>query len=402
MRVVVANKFWYRRAGLERVMIDEVEWLEGAGHETAHFSMAHPDNDPSPWERFFVPYLELGQHGQLSAGQRALAAARMFHNIEAARRFDALLQEFRPDIIHIHGIHRQISPSILRVAHARQVPVVQTLHDYHHVCPSDVLLSGGKPCHPRRCGTYWYGQAIARRCVRGSTVSSVLSAAETSLARVTKTYEKAVRRFISPSRFLADEMLGGGWTIPIDLVRNAVPVGAHRGAVGDGLAIIGRLRDEKGVEVALEAARRAKVDITVAGDGPMREALRRDFPEARFLGHISGEEVTRLLRRTRAVVVPSLCFENASMSILEAMAEGVPVLASRIGGIPEQIADGVSGLLAPPGDVDALASAMRTVDSSPELALRLGAEAQRKVRHDFSPERHLSGLLESYTLALAE
>ena len=80
MRIVVANKFWYRRAGLERVMFDEIGWLADAGHEIAHFSTDHPENDASPWSDYFAPYLEIGPHSSLGPRDKALAAARMFWN----------------------------------------------------------------------------------------------------------------------------------------------------------------------------------------------------------------------------------------------------------------------------------------------------------------------------------
>ena len=143
MRILVANKFWYRRGGLERVMFDELSWLADAGHEVAHFSTAHPDNDPSPWSEYFAAYLELGSHSRLPVRERALAAGRIFHNGAAAGSFARLLDVFRPDVVHLHGIHRQISPSILSETRRRRLPVVQTLHDYHHVCPADCCSTRG-------------------------------------------------------------------------------------------------------------------------------------------------------------------------------------------------------------------------------------------------------------------
>ncbi len=151
LRILVANKFWYHRGGLERVMFDEISWLEEAGHEVAHFSTQHPQNVPSPWSDYFVPYLELGEGGNLRAAQKLRAAARMFYSREAAARFTRLLLEFRPDVIHVHGIHRQLSPSVLVAAHARGIPVIQTMHDYHAFCCADVLLRGDGPSASLPC-----------------------------------------------------------------------------------------------------------------------------------------------------------------------------------------------------------------------------------------------------------
>ena len=122
MRILVANKFWYRRAGLERVMFDEIAWLEAAGHEVAHFSATHPENDTSPVGRLLRPLPRdrhpLGPRPARDGARRA----RMFWNVEAARRFSRLLRDFRPDLVHVHGIHRQLSPSILRRGPAGRRP----------------------------------------------------------------------------------------------------------------------------------------------------------------------------------------------------------------------------------------------------------------------------------------
>jgi glycosyltransferase involved in cell wall biosynthesis len=400
MRILVANKFWYRRGGLERVMFDEIAWLEGAGHEVAHFSATHPSNEDSPWSGYFVRYLELGAGGSLGFGERVAASARMFSNAEAARHFDRLCAEFVPDVVHAHGIHRQISPSILTVARRRGVPVVQTLHDYHHVCPADLLLyRGSEVCEPRRCGRIWYGPAVAGRCVRASAAASALSAAETSFQRLRRVYERGVRRFISPSNFLADRLTAGGWSLPVDIVPNAVPLDAAPSVGRSGFCVIGRLAREKGVGVALEAARSVGVPVTVAGEGPIGSQLREQFPEATFTGHLSGDQVAAVVRRSVAVLMPSLVFENAPMSVLEAMAAGTPVIASSIGGIPEQVTHGVDGLLVPPGDADALAAAMGRLLDDPTLAARIGDAARATVARRFSPEKHLEGLLASYRAA---
>jgi glycosyltransferase involved in cell wall biosynthesis len=400
MRVVVVNKFWYRRGGLERVMLDEVSWLSSAGHEVAHFSTAHPDNLASPWSEYFVPYLELGAKTALGAVERTRAALRLFSNREAARRFGRLLTDFRPHLIHAHGIHRQISPSVLSVARRHGVPVVQTLHDYHHICPADVLLyRGGEPCEPRRCGTFWYGPCVRGRCVRDSPSASMLSAAETSWQRVGRAYERGIARFISPSAFLADQMRRGGWAQPLDVVPNSVRVEPVRHGLGDGFCVIGRLSREKGVEVALEAARRAGTRVTVAGEGPTGSRLRADYPEVEFVGRLDGAAVAELVARSRAVIVPSVYFENASMSILEAMAAGKPVIASAIGGIPEQVSNEVDGLLVPPGDVEGIASAMLRLSHDDDLCARLGNAARESVAMRFSPERHIEALLAAYRAA---
>jgi glycosyltransferase involved in cell wall biosynthesis len=382
-------------------MFDEIEWLEGLGHEVAHFSTAHPDNVASPWSDYFVPYLELGPQGGLSAGDRVRAAYRMFENRVAAKNFERLLDDFEPDIIHAHGIHRQISPSILVPAERRGIPAVESLHDFHHICPADTLLYRGMmQCGPRQCGNLWYGGCVRHRCVRDSLPASMLSAAETSWQRMRRVYERGITRFISPSAFMAEQMRVAGWETPCDVIPNSVPVQPMREGVGEGFVLICRLAVGKGVHVALQAAIDAGVHVRVAGTGPLADELMAAFPTIEFLGFLGGDEVSNLVAGSRAVIVPSEWYENAPMSVLEPMAQGVPVIASRIGGIPEQVTDEVDGLLVEPGDVKELARAMRTLEDHPEEALRLGANARETIAGRFAPQEHLVALLRTYDRAL--
>lgn len=382
-------------------MFDEIAWLERAGHEIAHFSTLHPENQASPWSEYFVPYLELGEETNLTLAEKTLAASRLFHNREAVRQFTRLIADFHPHIIHVHGIHRQISPAILDVARKSSIPVAQSLHDFHLICPANTLLYRNMAlCSPRRCGNLWFGPCVRGRCVRGSFVTSALSATETAWAHVRRSYQRGVKRFICPSEFTSMQMQLAGWKVPSDVVPNGIAPEPPSELVGDDFAVIGRLSREKGIDIALEAARSARAKLTVAGDGPLRSRLQSDYPEATFAGYLNGQQVRDLIRRSRAIVVPSLCFENAPMSILEAMAAGVPVIASRIGGIPEQVTDGVDGLLVEPGDAVGFSLAMKRLVDDPALADRLGVEARQTVARRFSPEAHLSSLVKTYEACL--
>ncbi len=385
-------------------MFDEVAGLEERGHEVAHFATAHPLNEPSPFDAYFAPYIELGEGADAGFTDSVKATWRMFSNRPAAKAFRSLLEGFGPDMVHIHGIHRQLSPSILFVARAAGVPVVQTLHDYHHICPSDDLLRAGKtPCMPTECTRLNYWPAVSNSCLGGSRARSMLSATETWFQRARRAYERTVSRFIAPSVFMADAMKAGGWDLPMDVVPNAVPLrDATRGTEVEEPYVLyaGRLAREKGVGIALDAAKMAGIRMVVAGDGPMSGELRARHPEAEFLGHTSGEEVESLLDRAHIAVVPSLWHENASMAVLEAMAQGVPVVATRMGGIPEQVRDGVEGILCEPGNVNQMANAFRRLSDDVRLASTMGAAGRKRIAEEFSPDRHMGLLLLSYEKAL--
>jgi len=402
VRILVANKFWYRRAGLERVMFDEIGWLESAGHEVAHFSTQHPENDASPWSDYFAPYLEIGPQTPLTSREKAVAVERMFWNGVAARRFARLLRDFRPDVVHAHGIHRQISPSILLEARRAGAPVVQTLHDYHPICASgDLLAAGLRACDPVACGPVNVLPCLLRGCVHQSKAKSALGAAELLWRRWVVRYERLVDAFISPSRYLARAVSASGIRHrPIHVLPNAIPAPARMLDVlpGEAFMYAGRLSREKGLGTLLRAAEAARVALLVAGTGPLEQWLIAQAPSGvRFLGRLPGHEVDRLLAGSRAAVVPSEWAENAPMAVLEPMALGRPVIATRMGGIPEQIRDGVDGVLVDPGDERQLAAALRVLADDAALADRLGRSARDRALTTFGPQAHLDGLLDVYS-----
>lgn len=399
MRILAVSKFGYFRGGLERVMFDEIQWLREAGHEVEYFATADERNEPSPFIHAFPQPHEYGPSGRPSLD----SVRAMFWNKAAAAALSSVLSDFGPDVIHCHGIYRHLSPSVLREAQRARVPVVMTAHDYFLVCPGNVMLRGGStPCEPRACGSRSYGGAIVHRCIQGSLARSALGAAELTYQRLLRHYEATVHTVICPSRFMAEALVKGGVNGPeIVVLPNAVPEMNTRARVSGGpFVFAGRLSAEKGVSDALEAARLAAVPIVIAGEGPSSTALAARFPEAKFVGRLGSEDLARLVGVATALVVPSRWYENASMSILEAMALGVPVIASSIGGIPEQVVDGREGLLVPPGDVGALASAMGRLWAEPVFAAVLGEQAHQRVRERFALAPHVAGLVGIYRKAI--
>lgn len=170
------------------------------------------------------------------------------------------------------------------------------------------------------------------------------------------------------------------------------------------LLFVGRLAAVKGVPVLFEAMDRLRgefpdLEVTLVGDGPDRKALEREAPAGvTFAGYRSQSEVAEMLRDSRALVLPSFA-EGVPVVLMEAMASGLPVIATRIAGIPELVEEGRSGLLVPPGDAEALAEAIRRVLSDADLRDRMGAAGRERVLADFTSgteAARLSQLLSTY------
>ncbi len=394
MRILFANKFAFARGGQERVVFDEISWLRGLGHETELFSTAHAENAEWRYSASFSKYREIGASG----APRLDAVLAMFWDRQAERALGSVIEDFKPDVVHFHGIHRHLSPSVLHAAHKAGVRTVMTLHDYWPICPANVLLrSGSEVCDSLSCGPL-YTHAAMHRCVQGSFLRSALAAAELAWQRNRRAYESSLDALVSPSQFLKDTVVSQGFSAPrFDVVPNAVTVPSEPLSATESRAFLyaGRLSNEKGLSDLLLAAEKADVRLVVAGDGPLRHAV-SGLPFVDYVGVLDSEHLLAARAATIAAVAPSIWYENASMAILESMACGRAVVATSIGGTPEILRHGADGLLVPPSDVPALAAALRRLSDAPKLAISMGVSARQRASERFSPERHCQDLLAVY------
>lgn len=212
-----------------------------------------------------------------------------------------------------------------------------------------------------------------------------------------------VSAYIAPSHHLAKMIADGKITrCPIRVLPNAIATKPIATVPDSGeFVFAGRLSQEKGLVTLMRAVARADVRLVVAGDGPLSASLKSQAPKGvRFAGSLDGPAIDGLLASCRAAVVPSQCVENAPMAVLEAMRQGRPVIASRVGGIPEQIRDGREGILFSAGSELELAAALRVLHQQPALADRLGRSGRQRVATLFTPQAHLDGLLRIYNDAL--
>ena len=399
MRILHVNKFLHRRGGAESYMLDLAASQKQRGDHVAFFAMQHPENDADPNDDTFPERMELNPPPE-GALARVRTAGQILYRADAKEGMDRILDRERPDVVHLHNIYHQLSPSILRPLAKRGIPAVMTLHDYKLVCPTYQFLDHGKICEA--CLPGKFREAAKRRCNNGSTFGSALSALELRVHTSTKAYDP-IDAFLCPSRFLLGKMEEGN-AFPDRLVHlpNFCDVSGVAAATSPGRGILyaGRLSHEKGVDVLVEAVALLPegLSVLIAGDGPARadlEQLARDRGVAdriQFLGRIPMTELHDLMRASAVLAVPSRWYENQPMTILEAYGCGRPVVASDIGGLPEQVEDGVTGRLVPHADPAALAQALAAVAGDPRRAHEMGAAARERAVASYSIASHLDAL----------
>ena len=394
MRVLLINKFHYLKGGAERAYFDTARILAENGHEVAFFAMEHPENLDTPWNRFFVSGVDYHDAGA-GLGSKLRAAVRIVWNREASEKLDALIREFKPDVAHLHNTYHQLSPSIIWTLRKRGIRIVMTLHDYKLISPNYSLLVRGK-VWDHTSGI----RAIFDRAVQDSRLKSAVCAAEKWVHGLIGTFGK-VDAYIAPSRFLIERFRVAGFPYPIrHVVQPIMPFPDAPTTKGGGyLLFIGRLSEEKGIATLIDACVELKGDIglKIIGSGPEEAILReqaKGIPGIEFLGYQTGDAWESALQGAKALVVPSIWYENMPYVVLEALSRGKPVIASRMGGVPERIREGENGWLFEAGNPDDLIRAIRNLMLYPDPS-ELARAAYESVS-DARPEAYYRALIGVY------
>lgn len=399
MKILHVNKFIYRRGGAEGYMLDVAAIQDRAGHKVAFFGMDHEENLPADYSAYFPSYVEFGAD-RASISQRIKLTGRMLYSTSARAGMAAVLDDFKPDVVHLNNIYHQLSPSILAPINDRGITSVMTLHDYKLACPTYQFLAHGEIC--QSCLGGKFSNAVRKRCNRGSLAASIASATELAIHTKFSLYG-SIDLFLCPSLFLRDQMEAAG-VFP-DRMRhnpNFVDISETFAAKtpGRGILYFGRLSEEKGVDVLIDAVAELGEPLRIAGAGPAATSLedqaRRLGADVEFLGRLPKEALHDVVRASRVSVLPARWHENQPLSVLESYACGVPVVASALGGLPEIVLDGETGALVPHNDPHALASALSRYVDDEEIARKHGLAGRALVETQYSPDTHVKRLLDLY------
>lgn len=404
MKILLVNKFHYNRGGSETYYFALDELLRSKGHEVIHFAMKDEKNLESPTSGYFVSHVDLNEGGGLASKMRIVK--NMFYSREAYAHMKALLEKERPDVVHLGLVHKQITYSILEAIREYDIPVVQSVHDLIFVCPCYTMLTNGQNC--QSCIDAGVMSCIKKRCVKGSLAKSMLAVIENRYIAKKRYYEQ-IDAFVTECEFYRELLKKSGFTTsPIVNRTNFLPASKQRKLLttgGDYMLYFGRFSPEKGILTLLAAYKAAQAGsrLVLVGGGHC-EAQVKEFILANGLservelaGYVYGRQMEEILERARMVVVPSEWYENCPYTILEAMAKSRIVIASRIGGLPELVEDGVSGFLFEPGNVHDLAQKIKAVEAL--NAADYGAMCEHtydRAEALFSPEEYYGWLMELY------
>lgn len=342
MKILMVNKFLYPRGGAETYFLEIGRYLQKQGHQIQYFGMQDEENivgNQLGLETYPMDF-------RSAKASRFLYPLRIIYSREAKKKIQRLARAFKPDVIHLNNVNFQLTPSVVDGAYELGIPLVQTVHDFQMLCPNHMMLNGREKAPCERCveGSKW--NCARYRCIHGSLAKSVLGSLEGTIYKKRRNYER-IARFICPSRFieamlLRDRRFMGKTAVLQNFVHmDGRPKGMQK---RNYVLYFGRLAEEKDFPGFLEACRLCPdIPFIVAGSGPLEGLLESAPPNVKCVGFQSGEALNRLIAEAQFSVYLPIWYENCPLSVLESQSLGTPVLANRIGGIPELIAEGETG-----------------------------------------------------------
>ena len=387
MKILIVHNRYQQRGGEDAVVASERDLLAGNGIEV---ETLEENNDDIA-----------GLKGKVEASLSVFTGSK-----RSNERVKSMLASYQPDVVHVHNWFPTVSPSIFWNCRRAGIPVVNTLHNYRLLCVNATFFRDGRVCQDCM-GTTLRSPGVFHGCYRESRAGSAVATAGMLAHWAAGTWHRAVDRFIALSTFAKQKLIEGGLPESKILVKqNFVdPDPGVRSGRGGNYLFVGRLTEEKGVRTLIECWK-SGTDLpllTFVGRGPLENEVQvaaATMKNVEWLGSRNSDEVSELMGSAKALLCPSLWYEAMPRVVIESMAVGTPVIASRLGSYPEMIADGKSGVLFECGNPSDLLLRLRTLEATGALSgLRAGARLRYET--EYTGSKNLALLLEIYEQVLA-
>lgn len=383
-RVLVLHNHYQQPGGEDQVFAAESDLLQSRGHRVLRYAL-HNDS--------------------VTAMSRPELARATVWNGEVYRELRDLIRRERPQVAHFHNTLPLISPAAYYAARAEGVPVVQTLHNYRLLCPNALFFREGRVCED--ClgkSVPWPG--VVHACYRGNRFSSAAVGAMLTTHWALGTWAQTVDGYVALTEFARRKFIEGG--LPAEKV-SVKPNFVHPDpgvgeGTGDYVLFVGRLSQEKGLDTLIAAWERLerKVPLKIVGDGPLASELAgrvAQLPGVEWLGSQPKSRVISLMKEAQALIFPSVWYEGFPVVIAEALAVGLPVIASNLGSMSSLIDAGRTGLHFRPGDPIDLASRVGWAFGHREELRRMRGQARAEFESNYTAERNYEALMEIYQSA---
>jgi len=335
-------------------------------------------------------------------GEKVKTAFNLCYSSSAKADFSKSLKIEKPDVVHVHNFFPLFTPSIYDACIDNNIPVVQTIHNFRLICASALLYRKNSVCE--RCLSGSIYQSVLRRCYKNSYISSLALAHMISYHKKRNTWGKKVSKIIALTNFAKDKLIEGGIEKQNLMVKPNFVEDPHSGNFHDnfdnrqGLLFVGRMSDEKGVDILLKAVVKSDYKLTLLGGGPELNKLKQNYEseQIQFLGEVSSNEVGNYMSLSQALVVPSKWYEGFPMVILEAYSRGLPVISSNLGSLGDVIKDGKTGLHFNTNDDTDLKCKLDNLMQDKDLNRKLSLNARFEYEKYYSPLKNIKQQLDIY------
>lgn len=327
---------------------------------------------------------------------RAIEGVNAFYQRESLHEFQAALDSFKPDVVHVADLFPMISPWILPLCTKQRIPVVMAFCDYRLTCPITTHYRNGAVCTRCITGKEYLPLVLNCRC---NVAESAVMALYRLMVRKFRIFTGHVTHFVTPSDFSRQWLIDNAGIHPDRVTTIALSVelaeSAADPAAGNYVGFAGRFVPEKGIDTLLQAARMAKVPVRLSRNDRM--LVKFDVPaEAEVVVTRNRAELDAFYRGARIMAVPSMWFETFGLVAAEAMSHGIPVIASRLGALGDMFEDGVAGMYFAAGNARDLAGKINLLWNDTELCRRLGTAGRERIGQLCDPRQHFNRHLAVY------
>ena len=373
MKILMINKFLYPNGGSETYIFKLGKALEAHGHEVQYFGMEHEGRCVGNRVNAYTSDMDFYGGSKLA---KLTYPLKTIYSSEARKKIRAVLDDFKPDVCHLNNFNYQLTPSIIleikkwskQTGHACRI--VYTAHDSQLVCPNHLMNNPVSHENCEKCLGGHYINCAKNKCIHGSKAKSIVGCAEATFWKIKRTY-KMIDTVICCSEFMKSKLDTNksleGRTIALhnfididnELQNNDSTCLNDMGINENYCLYFGRYSEEKGIKVLVEACKKLpEINFVFAGNGSLESEL-SNVGNIINVGFRTGKDITTLIKHAKFSLCPSICYDNCPFSVMESQMYGTPVIGADIGGIPELIDNGKTGVLFESGNVDSLVNAIK-------------------------------------------
>ena len=380
MKVLLVHNFYQRSGGEETVFEEELKLIKKHGIEVINY---HQNNSSIQ-----------GVSAKIGAFFRTI------YSKKTVREIKAILREKKPDLVHVHNFFPLISPSVFYAAKSMNIKTVFTLHNYRIICPTATFLHNGKVVLNSIKSPWW---AFFKKTYRNSAIGTLALCLMIDIHRRIGTWNTKVDRFIVLNEFSKDLFVKWGLSKKKIIVKPNFVSNAGRNEneanveKEDHALFVGRISEEKGINVLLDAWKEINRKLVIVGDGPLKEKyVKEGNTNIVWKGHLPKEKILSEMAKAKFLILPSICFENCPMVILESFSVGTTALVSEIGGLPNIVKHGINGYNFKVGDAISLRDNVIRMFENPNKIKELSQNAHLDYLENYTDKQNLAALLSIY------